>query len=118
MLSGKEESASETTTLRDSGRTSIAVDLAKSVLGMALSKRPGQVRPRRRLSCSALLEFLAQQPAATVPREACSNKHFWAREIESLGHTKAAVALANRLARYAWAVATWETQFEVRSLAA
>ena len=35
-----------------------------------------------------------------------------------LGHNKAAAALANRLARYAWAVATRETHFEVTPLAA
>ena len=35
-----------------------------------------------------------------------------------LGHNKAAVALANRLARYAWAVATRDAHFEVRPMAA
>ena len=34
------------------------------------------------------------------------------------GHNKTEVALANRLARYAWAVATRDTHFEVRPMAA
>jgi transposase len=43
----------------------------------------------------------------------------WALEAAArLGHNKATVALANKLARYAWAVATKETSFEARTRAA
>ncbi|QQR73621.1 MAG: transposase [Holophagales bacterium] len=77
---------SETTTARDIGRTVIAVDLAKSVFEVAVSTRPGQVRLRRRLTRPALLELIAQQPAAMVLLEACGTAHFWARELERLGH--------------------------------
>ncbi len=37
---------------------------------------------------------------------------------DRLGHNKATVALANKLARYAWAVATREVLFETRAKAA
>jgi hypothetical protein len=37
---------------------------------------------------------------------------------QRLGHNKATVALANKLARYAWAVATRETLFELKTQAA
>jgi transposase len=43
----------------------------------------------------------------------------WALEASRrLGHNKATVALANKLARYAWAVATRETLFELKTKAA
>jgi transposase len=46
MLPGKEESVAE--------RTTIAVDLAKSVFEIAVSSRPGRVTERHRLSRSQL----------------------------------------------------------------
>ena len=46
--------------------TTIAVDLAKTVFGVAVSDRPGHIRQRRRLSRAQFLHFLAQQPPATV----------------------------------------------------
>jgi len=66
--------------------TTVAVDLAKSVFEIAVSRRPGRVSQRHRLSRGALLRFFARQPAATVLLEACGSAHFWAREIERLGH--------------------------------
>ena len=43
----------------------------------------------------------------------------WALDASArLGHNKATVALANKLARYAWAVATREVPFERRAKAA
>jgi transposase len=67
-------------------RTCIAVDLAKSVFEIAVSTRPGRVAERHRLSRAQLLRFFAQRPAATVLFEACGSAHFWAREVERLGH--------------------------------
>lgn len=66
--------------------TTIAVDLAKSVFELAVSPRPGRVAERHRLGRGELLRFFAQRPAATVLLEACGSAHFWAREIERLGH--------------------------------
>jgi transposase len=78
MLPGKEESVGNDTT--------IAVDLAKSVFEVAVSQRPGRVGERQRLSRSALLPFFARRQPATVLLEACGTAHFWARELERLGH--------------------------------
>lgn len=78
MLPRKEESVADNTT--------VAVDLAKSVFELAVSPRPGRVSERYRLSRGELLRFFAQRPAATVLLEACGSAHFWAREIEGLGH--------------------------------
>ena len=46
-------------------KPTIAVDLAKSVFEVAVSKRPGRVDKRLRLSRKRLLSFFAQQPPAT-----------------------------------------------------
>jgi len=78
MLPGKEESVAK--------RTTIAVDLAKSVFEVAVSERPGRASSRHRLSRAQLLRFFAQREPATVLLEACGSAHFWAGEIEALGH--------------------------------
>lgn len=91
MLPGKEESVVENTT--------VAVDLAKSVFEIAVSPRPGRVSRRHRLSRAQLLPFFAQQPAAMVLLEACGTAHFWARELERLGH-QVRLLLAQHVRRY------------------
>lgn len=67
--------------------TTIAVDLAKSVFEVAVSRHPGQVSERFRLSRGQFLEFFAQRQPATVLMEACGSAHHWGREIQALGHT-------------------------------
>lgn len=64
----------------------VAVDIAKSVFDLAGSEQPGKVTFRRRLSRSSFLTYLTQLPASTVVMEACGSAHYWAREIEKLGH--------------------------------
>jgi transposase len=78
MLPRKEESVAET--------TSIAVDLAKSVFELAVSPRAGRISERRRLSRSALLPWFARRAPCRVLLEACGSAHYWARELERLGH--------------------------------
>ena len=78
-------------------KPTIAVDLAKSVFEIAVSRVPGKVAERHRLSRARFLPFFAQREAATVLLEACSSAHFWAREIETLGHQ--VVLLPPRLVR-------------------
>jgi transposase len=76
--SGEEESKVKHTT--------IAVDLAKSVFEVAVSRRPGQVVGRRRLSRGQFARFLAEQAPATVVMEACGTAHHWGREARARGH--------------------------------
>jgi transposase len=64
----------------------IAIDIATKVFDLAVSNEPGRVALRKRLSRGAFLKHLAQMPAATVVMEACGSAHFWARQIEELGH--------------------------------
>jgi len=66
--------------------TRIAVDVAKAVFEIAISDRPGRVSRRERPKRHQFLPYLAQQPPATVVMEACGSAHYWAREIQRLGH--------------------------------
>jgi len=67
--------------------TTIAVDLAKSVFQVAVSGAPGRVDGHHRLSRARLFEFFARRPAAVVVMEACGSAHYWARQLETVGHT-------------------------------
>ena len=66
--------------------TVIAVDVAKSVLEIAVSDRPGHVCRRDRLSRVAFLPFFLAYPGATVVMEACGSSHYWGRELLKRGH--------------------------------
>jgi len=66
--------------------TTIAVDLAKSVFEIAVSRHPGRVAERHRLSRDAFLRFFATRQPATVLMEACGSAHHWGRQIQGLGH--------------------------------
>jgi transposase len=67
--------------------TTIAVDLAKSVFQISISHRVGHVDAERRLTRDRFVAFFAQQPPATVVFEACGSAHYWARQLQPLGHT-------------------------------
>jgi len=66
--------------------TRISVDVAKAVLEVAVSDRPGHVTKRERLVRERFLPFMAQQPPALVVMEACGSAHYWARKLQALGH--------------------------------
>jgi transposase len=66
--------------------TIIAVDLAKSVFQIAVSHRPGQVAEAHRLTRSQFLRFFAERKPALVLLEACGTSHFWARQLQGIGH--------------------------------
>jgi len=66
--------------------TLVGVDLAKWLFEIVVSHHPGTVAWRRRLSRDKLLRFFAQLPTATVVMEACGSAHYWARQIQKLGH--------------------------------
>ena len=66
--------------------TLVSVDLAKAVFQLGVSDQPGRVSRRERLPREKFLEFFAQLPQATVVMEACGSAHYWARQIEALGH--------------------------------
>jgi len=66
--------------------TLVAVDIAKSVFEIAVSKQPGAVAERHRLSRTAFVRFFAQRQPATVLLEACGSAHHWGRTLQEQGH--------------------------------
>src|SRR5438477_2059497 len=66
--------------------TRISVDVAKAVLEVAISDRPGHVVRRERLPRAQFLSFMAQQPTAMVVMGACGSSHYWGRRLQALGH--------------------------------
>lgn len=66
--------------------TTIAVDLAKNVFQVAVSRHPGKVAETHRLSRSKFLPFFAEHKPAIVLMEACGTAHHWGRELRQLGH--------------------------------
>lgn len=66
--------------------TTIAVDVAKSVFEVAVSRVPGSVSQRRRLTRRQMGSFFATHPQSTVLMEACGTAHYWGRVLQSQGH--------------------------------
>lgn len=68
-------------------RTTIAVDLAKSVFQVAVADSDWRVVSRQRLSRGQLLRFFSERQPCLVVMEACGTAHFWGRWLSSLGFT-------------------------------
>lgn len=66
--------------------TTIAVDLAKSVFEVAVSRRVGEVEQRKRLTRAQFGRFLRESDPADIVMEACGTAHYWAREASQHGH--------------------------------
>ena len=66
--------------------TTIGIDLAKDVFGLHGVDGKCRVAFKKRLVRSRLLEFMSKLPPCLVGLEACSSAHYWARQIERLGH--------------------------------
>ena len=64
----------------------IGLDLAKNVFQLHGVDADGNVALRKKLRRGAVLGFLRSLPPCLVGMEACATAHYWAREIQSLGH--------------------------------
>lgn len=80
-------------------------------------RRLGAISKRGDAYLRTLLTHGARSVLAAAPRQAQPDRlRHWALELSArVGHNRATIALANKLARYAWAVATRETNFEMRT---
>ena len=79
--------------------TRVAVDLAKSVFQVAISREPGRVDEQHRFSRERLRRFFAAQASTEVLMEACGTSHYWGRELQALGH-RVRLLPASDVARY------------------
>jgi len=66
--------------------TTIGIDLAKNVFQIHGVDPDGAVVLKRKLRRGQVLEFFARRDPCLVGMEACAGAHFWARELQSLGH--------------------------------
>ena len=67
--------------------TTVGIDLAKNVFQVHGVDQRGKVVVRKRLRRQQVLTFFAQLPACLVGMEACGGAHYWARTLQTQGHT-------------------------------
>ena len=67
--------------------TRLGLDIAKGVFQAVLVSERSQLVWKRRWRRQQVLSELAKLEATLVVMEACGSAHYWAREIEALGHT-------------------------------
>lgn len=72
--------------------TIIGVDLAKNVFQLHGASDSGEVKFRKKLTREQFRRFMADHPPAMVAMEACGSAHYWAREMEKLGHAVKLIA--------------------------
>jgi len=66
--------------------TRIGLDIAKNVFQVHGVAAHGKVVVRKQLSRGKVLPYFAQLPACRIGLEACGSAHYWARELQKLGH--------------------------------
>ena len=66
--------------------TTIGIDLAKSVFQVHGVDADGAIVVKRKLRRAQVLTFFAGLAPCLVGMEACAGAHFWARELQVLGH--------------------------------
>ncbi|WP_220254289.1 hypothetical protein [Vreelandella rituensis] len=65
----------------------IGIDLAKRVFQVCIvDTRNQKVHVNKALKRREGLDFLRQQPPCRGFMEACGGSHYWARQIQALGH--------------------------------
>ena len=67
--------------------TTVGIDLAKIVLQVHGVNERGKAVLRKQLRRKEVLPFFAQLPPCLIGVEACGSAHYWARELQALGHT-------------------------------
>jgi len=65
----------------------IGLDIAKSVFQLHGVDGAGQVVVRRQLKRRQVSAFSAKLAPCLIGIEACASSHYWARELQALGHT-------------------------------
>jgi transposase len=66
--------------------TTLGLDLAKNVFQVHGIDDTGKVMVRRSLRRRQMIPFFAKLEPCLIGIEACGTSHFWARELQALGH--------------------------------
>jgi transposase len=72
----------------------IGLDIAKQSFQVHGVDAHGKVVIRKQLGRSKVLAYFAQLPPCLVGLEACGGAHYWARELQKLGHDARLMAVA------------------------
>ena len=67
--------------------TTIGLDLAKTVFQVHGADQDGRPVVRKKLRRGQVLGFFAGLSPCLIGLEACASAHYWARELQALGHT-------------------------------
>src|SRR5512144_242792 len=67
--------------------TIVGIDLAKNVLQLHGVDERRQVSLKKPMKRAQVLPFFATLPPCLIGMEACGSAHYWARQLEQLGHT-------------------------------
>lgn len=86
------------------------VDLAKHHFSNHAIDSNGKVILHKSVSRSKLLSTIAKLPVSRIGLEACSGKHYWAREFNKLGHDAHIMAAKN--ARIIWPLLHHQTEYQ------
>ena len=70
----------------------ISIDLAKQVFQLHGVDSHEKAVLRKKLKREQMLPFFRDLPACLIGIEACSGAHYWARELQKLGHTVKLIA--------------------------
>lgn len=65
----------------------IGLDLAKNVFQVHGVDEGGRAVLRKQLKRERVAAFFANLPPCRIGMEACGSAHYWARKLESFGHT-------------------------------
>ena len=71
----------------------IGIDLAKRVFQVCVvdTRRP-RAQVNKEFKRHQVLDFMRRQPACRVFMEACGGSHYWARQLQALGHSVALIS--------------------------
>ena len=67
--------------------STIGIDLAKEVFQIHASDEHGKVVQKKKLKRKEMVPFFANLEPCLIGMEACAGSHYWARKLESMGHT-------------------------------
>lgn len=71
----------------------IGLDLAKRVFQVCVVDTwTSHVQVNKELKRHQVLDFMRRQPPYRVFMEACGGSHYWARQLQALGHTVALIS--------------------------
>ena len=67
--------------------TTIGIDLAKNVFQIHALDERGKAVIKKKISRNQMILFFANMEPCLIGMEACGGAHYWARQLQKLGHT-------------------------------